>query len=313
MGLLSILYYLTSFIAGFAVIFLSYRLQKSYDFRFLTDYFYFLLAAVVYGFFNWTGPHLVINIMTHIPEREYFRIILIFGALGMPFLLAKIYFLMALIFRWLGIKKSRILLSSLTILMLSMSLLYYREINSYFKFGIINLGRGAIFLVGLASVVVQLIILLAALLPQKTKDVPPEYRGLRPFALISILCFITYSLSAYTRLNFLSPLLYFLFLFPPLVFLKLFLVKNRPPLRSGNDSLEAMASRYGLTSREKDIVHFVLKGYSNRQIEKRLFISQKTIKNNLTRIFRKSGVSSRSELISLLLHTYPPVQISSPE
>jgi two-component system nitrate/nitrite response regulator NarL len=54
--------------------------------------------------------------------------------------------------------------------------------------------------------------------------------------------------------------------------------------------------RYGLTSRELEIVAAVVSGDSNRDIADRLAISLQTVKHHLTSIFDKTGVSSRLEL-----------------
>ncbi|GFN23954.1 response regulator [Thermanaeromonas sp. C210] len=53
--------------------------------------------------------------------------------------------------------------------------------------------------------------------------------------------------------------------------------------------------RVPLTPREKEILAYVGRGASNRQIASRLFISEKTVKNHLTRIFRKIGVQDRTQ------------------
>jgi DNA-binding NarL/FixJ family response regulator len=54
--------------------------------------------------------------------------------------------------------------------------------------------------------------------------------------------------------------------------------------------------RYGLTSRELEIVSAVVAGDSNRDIADRLSISLQTVKHHLTSVFDKVGVSSRLEL-----------------
>jgi two-component system, NarL family, nitrate/nitrite response regulator NarL len=54
--------------------------------------------------------------------------------------------------------------------------------------------------------------------------------------------------------------------------------------------------RYGLTSRELEIVAAVVSGDSNRDVADRLAISLQTVKHHLTSIFDKTGVSSRLEL-----------------
>jgi two-component system nitrate/nitrite response regulator NarL len=57
-----------------------------------------------------------------------------------------------------------------------------------------------------------------------------------------------------------------------------------------------MKSRFGMTPREQQIVAAVLSGYSNKDIARKLSISDQTVKNHLTSIFDKIGVSSRLEL-----------------
>jgi DNA-binding NarL/FixJ family response regulator len=53
---------------------------------------------------------------------------------------------------------------------------------------------------------------------------------------------------------------------------------------------------FGMTPRERQIVAAVLSGYSNRDIAQKLSISDQTVKNHLTSIYDKVGVSSRLEL-----------------
>jgi len=53
----------------------------------------------------------------------------------------------------------------------------------------------------------------------------------------------------------------------------------------------------GLTAREREILDLVASGASNQEIAEQLFISEKTVRNHLTTIFDKIGVSSRSQAI----------------
>jgi len=57
-----------------------------------------------------------------------------------------------------------------------------------------------------------------------------------------------------------------------------------------------------LTMREEEIVTLVVEGKTNRDIAKSLNLSEHTIKNHLFRVFKKLGVSSRSELIVSSVH-----------
>ena len=54
-----------------------------------------------------------------------------------------------------------------------------------------------------------------------------------------------------------------------------------------------------LTSRENAILRLVAQGEGNSEIARRLFISEKTVRNHLTNIFEKLGVDSRSRAIVL--------------
>jgi two-component system NarL family response regulator len=52
---------------------------------------------------------------------------------------------------------------------------------------------------------------------------------------------------------------------------------------------------FGLSKREMDILTYVARGSSNREIGKSLFISEKTVKNHLSSIFRKLEVEDRTQ------------------
>src|SRR5262249_14154125 len=52
-----------------------------------------------------------------------------------------------------------------------------------------------------------------------------------------------------------------------------------------------------LTKREREIINFVSQGLKNQQIADRLFISEGTVRNHLTVIYEKLGVTDRFGLI----------------
>lgn len=57
-------------------------------------------------------------------------------------------------------------------------------------------------------------------------------------------------------------------------------------------------AQLNLTSREKEIALYILKGLSSLEISKLLNISEKTVKHHITEIFGKAQVSSRPEFFS---------------
>ena len=51
---------------------------------------------------------------------------------------------------------------------------------------------------------------------------------------------------------------------------------------------------FGLSKREREVLHLLAQGHSNRAIADQLFIAEATVKVHVTAIFTKLGVDSRS-------------------
>ncbi|MGX2994804.1 response regulator [Streptomyces sp. JNUCC 64] len=62
---------------------------------------------------------------------------------------------------------------------------------------------------------------------------------------------------------------------------------------------------FGLSSREVEVMDLIASGMNNRQIAATCFISEKTVKNHINRIFAKLQSGSRSEAIARWLGTAP--------
>ena len=56
-----------------------------------------------------------------------------------------------------------------------------------------------------------------------------------------------------------------------------------------------------LTDKERQIVDSVARGRTNREVAGELKLSHKTVEWTLTRVYRKLGVRSRTELVLLLV------------
>lgn len=64
----------------------------------------------------------------------------------------------------------------------------------------------------------------------------------------------------------------------------------------------------GLTETETQVADLAAAGLTNREIAARLFLSPKTVEHNLTRIYRKLGIRSRTELAARGVEDPPEVQ-----
>jgi len=64
-------------------------------------------------------------------------------------------------------------------------------------------------------------------------------------------------------------------------------------LRSDQQKEEEPDALPGLTSREREILALIGEGLTNRQIGQRLYLSEKTVKNHISRLPAKLGVERR--------------------
>ncbi|MBB4930142.1 DNA-binding NarL/FixJ family response regulator [Lipingzhangella halophila] len=71
-------------------------------------------------------------------------------------------------------------------------------------------------------------------------------------------------------------------------------------MRSSPDPGDTRTDRreLDLTDREEEIMAVVARGLGNRAVAAELFLTEKTVKNHINRIFRKLGVSSRAAAIA---------------
>ena len=106
--------------------------------------------------------------------------------------------------------------------------------------------------------------------------------------------------------DYIIGLVQFGFQIPPLLILSGFLRRQpvfRPPDVSAAELDERMAS-LGLSAREAEIAGLVLRGRSNREIGKELFISLETVKKHVSNIYRKLGVRNRVQLGNVIRNRY---------
>ncbi len=66
------------------------------------------------------------------------------------------------------------------------------------------------------------------------------------------------------------------------------------------EHVDKAVEKFRLTPREEEILRLILEGASNREIEKKLFISPSTVRNHVYNIYQKLGVKNRLELINLV-------------
>ena len=69
---------------------------------------------------------------------------------------------------------------------------------------------------------------------------------------------------------------------------------------SPDSSFEGFCTKFEVSSRESDIIREICNGLSNKEISEKLFISLQTVKDHTHRIYIKTNVKSRVQLINLV-------------
>jgi DNA-binding CsgD family transcriptional regulator len=82
--------------------------------------------------------------------------------------------------------------------------------------------------------------------------------------------------------------------------LKQLVIENVDKLLLPNEGKEHQSLLERLTKREIEVLKQLIQGYSNREIAQNLFISIHTVKNHITNIFQKLGVTDRAQLIAMV-------------
>ncbi len=76
---------------------------------------------------------------------------------------------------------------------------------------------------------------------------------------------------------------------------------NNLELAISGKGWDGLCEKYGISSRQREIIEFILKGKSNKEIADALFIAPHTVKNHIYSLYQKLGVKSRMELVNFLL------------
>lgn len=77
--------------------------------------------------------------------------------------------------------------------------------------------------------------------------------------------------------------------------------KNRSLMSGLTAAIDAQFEKWNLSKAEKDVAYFLLKGFSAREISDLRKSAEKTVKQQCANIYKKSGLTGRSELSAFFL------------
>jgi DNA-binding CsgD family transcriptional regulator len=155
------------------------------------------------------------------------------------------------------------------------------------------------------SIVYTLVSALLILLPGKRTSVVHEHdRKFIAWALIFVMLIQCVPLLFYTAQVYLALIFIFTFfagnVFLPVYFNYGTLLSAFNDEQAKDTTFEEFCSKFEVSPRETDIVREICNGLSNKEISDKLFISLQTVKDHTHRIYIKTNVRNRVQLINVV-------------
>lgn len=304
--MLRILFYLV-FILSVALtcagIFLSSRLRNRFNSEIFSRLLYYQVFIFTFGFYGIWGQVLINTFLSgYISPELLTRFSIIAMLMGLPFLVFS--WLMLIQFAaWISGRKTPAwtVFTFLTVNFLIQFLLGYFIARK-------NIVNPALFIRNyfiLMHVLWSLFTSYLIHLPKKGREIIHEYDRVIISPVISIISIsLCIMLVLYTSQSWLGLIFIFAFFlgntFLPLYFSYFTLLPESASEPVKILSLEQFCKKFEVSPRETDIVREICNGLSNKEISDKLFISLQTVKDHTHRIYIKTNVKSRVQLITLV-------------
>jgi DNA-binding CsgD family transcriptional regulator len=307
-----------SLLIGSLSVILSFRLMKKYRTAWLSTYFYFIVFLYVFSIYGIIGSNIsgILLQTRYLSEESEHAIRLILIFLGMPFMILSWYMFYRFCLELSGRKVSSLFN---LVYFLAQSILFL--VYAYFLIRILQFGKDLYDFVMpsliIAYSVITAIITFGGFLSILVNSRSEYDRMVRKNNRLLGYLYIGFFIVQILLLNFsigvpIASLVFIFLLFSfhviPIFLLNIYLGKTyvEPELLlSLGDMLVHFAEKYDISKRETEIIEMVWSGRSNREISDSLFISLQTVKDHVHRIYLKTGVKNRVQLINLIRSTGP--------
>lgn len=283
----------------------AYQLQSKYPFKYLLDFFYYLIFIYFYWFVIVMVPDLLVTILRYDLAPRYSTLHWIFVLFSLPCFFIGLYFFISL---FIHLRREKIPKWITWVYSLA-SLAFGIGLGIALKFSMEQADHDVIrnfyVIYSFFALCVRLVVTAYAFLGATKFS---EGNQKRLIQILSAYFFIGFTLNSvlfdYIPISsdigfYLGPLIYVFLNIPPLFVLAKFsgrIFKERLLIHDEKINFEGIFHKYGLSKREQEIFILMLEGKSNKEIGEALFISIKTVKNHIYSIFQKLGVNSRIKL-----------------
>jgi len=299
--LISAVFLISAALASVAIL-TSITLKRKYDIQLFSSLIFFQIFFYIFGFYGIWGQLIISNLVSPYFELEFFAKITNISLLSAyPFLILAWMMLLSVAFETANKHHKKqyyyvFLLLNFAILPL-LGVLMYRfpefDIFSLLKYFFIvftviyNCLFSSILLFGQKT---------TALISRKSMQAIAIGNFIIMLLLVGSVIYVEniYAVMAFIIMYFLSGAFLPLYIryqadFSPIILQS-----------SVGLSFAGFCSNFEITPREADIIHEICNGYSNQEIADNLFISLTTVKGHTSRIYMKTNLRSRAQLISMV-------------
>lgn len=294
-----------------AAIYISYKLARRYRCKFLDYYLYYLLFYYVYGFINFIGKLLVSQVSSGAGD-SFLLTGLIISAFSCPAIFAFLYMMICWVREILEKRISRTFKTAYWLVQALILVFFFIGAKIFvdtkdLQWAKLVFGPLEIVLVSILILVFAHLILNAGGLANKRKRKLAKNLGFLHIIGRAVFFAALYIPLPFYKSNFIFySFITFIYLsvdLIPLLYLKWFLGRYHTkldfhPVKA--DGIGRFFSEYKMTEREQSIIRLIIKGKTNEDIGDELFISTKTVKNNISSIYRKARVKNRVQMTNLI-------------
>lgn len=284
----------------------TFHAYKNYDNKFLLDMVWYIIFFNLFVLSQLFFVYAYVNILVDYPTLVLQKILIAHKFLDFLAQVGIAYYFISILFDFLDKQKSTDFVKKFRMAAAFFTLGFFFAVIGYIDSARLNL----FLIIKMVSEYVFVIFLFTGLVyllvnSRKIKDTNRR-KAVTLFGYFYILTFFLLVLMAVVLKNrglYVTILSLLLNVFP-IVWLKVVYLKYC--LHSGLslnhvNLAKIFSEKYNISSREIEVLNLLIAGKSNKEIEDLLFISINTVKNHVSCLFRKLGISSRGQLMNLVI------------
>jgi len=304
-----------SLFIGLSAVLIAYQLQKKHKLSYLSTYLYFQIFINVYGTYGISGQVMAKRILEQ-HQSSFQTIEMIshfFSFLGLPFLILAWYMFLRLGREIVQKNVSRALtlgyFLATSIIFFAYGLaIVWANLSPFTGEQHALFSEAVLFLYAILEILVLAIALGLLLFHAKNIAEERNRRAVRLFVYLNIIAYsASIALSLLSNRGSVLAAVYMLAFFSanliPLLYWRRTLAKFAvaPSLQKiGPEIMTRFLEDYKISKREEEVIHHLCAGRTNKEISEALFISLQTVKDHIYRVYQKTDVRNRVQLINLI-------------